>query len=69
MILALFTHTTLPAWVKQLNMGMIRMTKDKFGGRNRWKKQTERQDHKYTDIIRTGIFFHILKNFICIGKA
>ena len=69
MILASFTHANLPAWVKQLNMRMIRLIKDKFVGRNRQKKLTERQDHKYTDIICMGIFFHMLKNFICIGRA
>lgn len=69
MILALFTHVTLSAWGIQLNMGMMRLTKEKCGGRNRWKKQTERWDHKYTDIICTGIFFHVLKNFVCISRV
>jgi len=69
MILALFTHVTLPAWVIQLNMGIMRLTKDKYGGRNRWKKQTDTQDHMYTDIRCTEIFFHALKNFVCIGRA
>ena len=69
MILALFTHVTLSAWVIQLNMGMMRLIKDKLGGRNRQNKQTDRPDHMYTDIICTGIFFHTLKNFICIGRA
>ena len=69
MILALSTHATLPAWVIQLNMVMMRLTKDRFRGRNRQRKQTERRDHNYTDVICTGIFFQALKNFKCIGRA